>query len=524
MNNEQMKECQEFFTACTQNDIIVNINRSGNLVYKMDGETIKLPMVIKFTKMPQPKGFAEWLNEEEKQDDTAIWVDEASAWNMVKPVFSVYKGGKLKMDARPDWDAALAERFDKGDIDLTFTDCELSVQTMYEVMEKTKKCKFVVGKELFVKKLQGRFNAKKFDDRKDLAELIKYVPQEVDHLKYWMTEMKFQELDLSYDMMRHWLWLVKRNLAGLATRFEVFMVWRSLTHGTGKSWSINYLMKVLENFSFGYEVKGLTEERACALDSHNYLVLNFDELSKAEMADIDSLKKWVTAQELSYRPMGTNNSTSVKKYASGIGTVNRPLSSIIKDITGNRRFVELIIETETRPNFGEEFSENGSAWLSIWKNIDENLENGYYDPEAKEEQKLFVQRCLSAGDVVCNMLEDVFVWEEPTRTKASRQTIYELYRSYCRANGYNPLNADNFRTSITVQLSSTKFAVKYQNRSGQHNYWMPSINSDWGYLLSPIGKTNLEESFVVAKDMSSSVSNLLPVIEDNEESSNIDFS
>lgn len=491
--------CKEFYQACKDNDINVSIARgSGNIVYRMDGDNMKPTMVAKLVKMDVPKGFADWFQSKNDEENEVTWLDEAQTWEMVKPVFSVSKGGNIKMDARPSWDASLSEQYDIGNFEVTFSDLELSVASMYEVMANTKKCRFVISKELFVKKLQGRFNAKKYQQRKDIANLIKYQPQEKDYLYYWMTKMQFADLDIAYDLMRHWLWLVKRNLSGLATRYEIFMVWRSLQHGTGKSWSINYLLRVLENFAFQYEVKSLTEERACALDSHNYLVLNFDELSKAEMADVDSLKKWVTAQELSYRPMGSNSSTSARKYASGIGTSNRPISSIIKDITGNRRFVELIIEAQSRPIFGSEYEENGEAWISIWRNIDETNDMGYYNPEKNPEQKTFVEKCLSAGDVVANMLGDVFDWETEARTRVTRQQLYDLYRSYCRCNGYQCLNADNFKTSLTSNTTSGKNYVKYQHRSGQHNYYMPNINDSWSYLLDPIGKTNLQEAFAVS--------------------------
>ena len=492
--------CKEYLAACKDNDINVSLARgTGNIVYRMDGDVIKAAMVSRIIKLDQPKGLQEYMQTISSEENEVTWLDEAQTWEMVKPVFSISKGGNIKMDARPSWDASLAEQYDKGNFDVTYTDLELSVATMYEVMANTKKCRFVIGKELFVKKLQGRFNAKKYDQRKDIANLIKYQPQEKDYLYYWMSRMQFSDLDIAYDLMRHWLWLVKRNLSGLATRYEIFMVWRSLTHGTGKSWSINYLLKVLENFAFQYEVKSLTEERACALDSHNYLVLNFDELSKAEMADVDSLKKWVTAQELTYRPMGSNSSTSAKKYASGIGTSNRPISSIIKDITGNRRFVELIIEAQSRPIFGDEFAEDGEAWVSIWRNIDETNDKGYYDPEQNIEQKRYVEKCLSGGDVVANMISDVFDWDNETRTKVTRQQLYDLYRSYCRNNGYQSLNADNFKTSLSSNTAIGKFEVKYQHRSGQHFYWMPTVIDTWSYLLDPIGKTNLQEAFAVSE-------------------------
>ena len=177
----------------------------------------------------------------------------------------------------------------------------------------------------------------------------------------------------------------------------------------------------------------------------------------------------------------------------------RPIASIIKDITGNRRFCELIIEAQSRPIFGDEFTEDGEAWISIWRNIDETNDMGYYDPEKNPDQKSFVEKCLSAGDVVANMIGDVFDWDAEDRTRVTRQQLYDLYRSYCRSNGYQSLNADNFKTSLTSNTTSGKYRVKYQHRSGQHNYYMPNINASWSYLLDPVGKTNLQEAFAVSE-------------------------
>jgi hypothetical protein len=190
---------KDFFKACQENDINVSIARgTGNIVYRLDGDTIKPTMVSKLVKLDIPKGFVDWFKTQSEDEKEVTWIDEATTWDMIKPVFSVSKGGNIKMDARPSWDAALAERYDKGNYDVTYTDLELSVATMYEVMANTKKCRFVISKELFVKKLQGRYNAKKYDQRKDIANMLDDVFDWESESRTKVTRQQLYNLYRSY--------------------------------------------------------------------------------------------------------------------------------------------------------------------------------------------------------------------------------------------------------------------------------------------------------------------------------------
>ena len=125
--------CKEYLAACKDNDINVSLARgTGNIVYRMDGDVIKAAMVSRIIKLDQPKGLQEYMQTISSEENEVTWLDEAQTWEMVKPVFSISKGGNIKMDARPSWDASLAEQYDKGNFDVTYTDLELSVATMYE--------------------------------------------------------------------------------------------------------------------------------------------------------------------------------------------------------------------------------------------------------------------------------------------------------------------------------------------------------------------------------------------------------
>lgn len=505
MNNEY----ETYYNACKAIGASISVKKSGDIVYKIKGDTVKESLISNIINMKQPEGFGEWLlSSTDDESNNITYITEADMQSKIMPYFAFGSNGNLRMVKRPEWDAHLCTVYDKGRYEITQEVFGHSISALYEVTQAQKRTRIVISKDTLLNKIRDMLSDKKLDEREELSKSLAYVPQSNDYLYYWMKQMDFADLDNAYDLMRHWLWLVKRNLAGKTTRFEIFVVWRSLVHGTGKSWSINYLTKPLDTNVLQYEVKSLTEERACALDSHNFAVMNFDELSRAEMTDIDSLKKWVTAQVLSYRPMGSNSSCTVSKIATGIGTSNRPLGGIIKDITGNRRFVELVINTKTRPEFGKEFGEDGEAWLSIWRNIDETNDYGYYDPERNPAQKLFVESCLGEADVVSTMLEDVFCWSETTDNNdpVTVGNIYKLYKNYCETAGYIPLSASNFKISFTIQLEK-KYKVKHQRRSGMDWYTLPPINKCWESIVNPskdtkslidvftISTTTIEEEF-----------------------------
>ena len=488
-------ELDSFIRTAKEKGISI-ITGKYEVTFKLNGKKQDIEIVKMIVGKDIPANLNEYMKETEqklkdaeKEENQLPLLSEQETWEKISPCFDLGKNGDFIMLQPPEWDDLLIERFNKGLKTVKASELTLSIKTFYNFYQKHKKFNPIIDRELMCSKLEPRLVTRRMEELKILSATLAYEPQERDYLKEWLIAFDVENLDDAYDLFRHWLWQVKRNACGLQTKNEIMLVLRSLTHGVGKSWSINYLTNPLNKFILHPGLNSITEERSIALDSSNNLVLNFDELAGAERTAIDGLKKWVTNPNISYRPMGTNMSQTVTKLASGIGTSNKPIAQYIKDPTGNRRFIELILRVKKRPEITntDEFKENGIAWISIWKNIDENLENGYYLPEIKASHKVFASNCLSNGDVTSNMFEEIFVWSEQPCYNIRQQQLYNLYKEYCSINKLMAVSVQNFRIGLQTIIDSKKFNIHQTYSKNTYWYKIPPI---WDYCYKDLNLSN----------------------------------
>ena len=458
------------------------------LTFKLGGKKQDIS-VIKLILGDFPNNLNEFLNEmanQQKESDKAEQLipqmSEQETWEKINPCFDISKNGNFKMINAPEWDDMLKERFDAGIYEVSTNGLILSIKTFYNYHINKRICRPIIDRELMCQKFDERMITRRMHELKTLSSAMSYEPQDRDYLKDWLEAMECENVNISLQLFKHWLWLVKRNMFGLEVKYETLLVLRSLSHGIGKSWSIDFLTEPLSKFVIHPGLSSITEERSIALDSANNLILNFDELAGAERTQIESLKKWVTNQNMTYRPMGTNSSTNVRKLASGIGTSNKPIAQFIKDNTGNRRFIELVLNVKDRPELTktDEYKKGGIAWLSIWKNIDENNNSGYYDPDSNVKQKAFVQNCLSSGDVVTNMFKDIFVWDDlPKHQNIRQQQLYNIYKEYCCQNRQQPVQLENFKVALSTLIDSDKFRITKTFSRNTNWYKLPAVYDYW---------------------------------------------
>jgi hypothetical protein len=499
-NFDNILELNDFIRTTKEKGLTTILTKS-EVIFKFDGKKISDSMVKVITGLNVPVELFDFMKELELQQKTTAseessipMLSEQETWDKINPCFDIGKNGNFVMTNAPEWDDMLKERFDYGLKEVSTNGLILSIKTFYNYFQKKKMFNPIIDRELMCQKFDERMITRRMSELKTLSSVMEYKPQDRDYLKEWLIAMECENIDVSLDMFRHWLWLVKRNMFGYEVRFEILMVLRSLSHGIGKSWSINYLTGPLSKFVIHPGLGSITEERSIALDSANNLVLDFDELAGAERSQIEELKKWVTSPNMTYRPMGTNASTNVRKLATGIGTSNRPIAQFIKDNTGNRRFVELILKTKVRPEITKtpEFQKDGEAWLSMWKNIDETKADGYYNPEVNEKQKLFVQSCLSSGDILNKMFEDLFNWKAPSIQKIRSQQLYNLYKKYCSENKQMPVQLENFKVGLHTIIDSNNYDIKKTNSNNTQWYRLPTMYDYW-YEDLCLGQTTLKD-------------------------------
>lgn len=480
-------ECQEYINELDKNEIKFKIY-AGQIKYEQDNVKIPQANVKRQTKLDEPNGFAEFCKSA-SEEDKFTKIDESEIWSHITNYFEFAESNMLRMLKEPEWDPVYAERYNTSNRLMSVDELENTIHTYYQFIKSYEKKICIISPMTVCKKIDSALQNKRIKELDKTADDFAYEPQTRDYLREWLEAMQAKDIDIVYDLFRHWLWQVKRNMHNKNTVNQLFIVLRSATQGLGKTYSIRYLLNPIKKFSMNSDLSNVMEERSFGSDSSKYLVLNFDEMSGADKACINKLKTWTSEAHVSYRPMGTNNSKSVKKLASGIGTSNHAMSTYLRDNTGNRRFVEIDLEAKKRPEItnNTDFADGGIAWLSIWKNIDENLERGYHFPETNIKQKVYIEDCLSNSSADTDFFRDMFVWDTKNNQQCNYRidTIFMVYKKYCRAMGYREKGKIQFSQSCDTVIDSKKFkGFEVKNYGGHKILKLPVMSEYFATLTS----------------------------------------
>jgi len=235
-------------------------------------------------------------------------------------------------------------------------------------------------------------------DGTPIANGLGLVIEYLTAMKVPESVKKFETLGLknsyrticAYALM-HWLWLVKRNLHDNPKTTEHLFLNVYGGQGSGKSTFVQTLGNGLQYFYAEADVKKIEDPRESKIWANKRIVF-FDEFgSKAELShdEMTAMKKLITTDKMQLRIMGTNEHTVIVRKFSGVSATNVPISDIVKDKTGARRYFEIITNTEYNAGQASHFDfgyldgkkvqqENGmEAYEDIWRVVDDSLESGY---------------------------------------------------------------------------------------------------------------------------------------------------
>ena len=214
----------------------------------------------------------------------------------------------------------------------------------------------------------------------------------------WVLEdvLKIQDPGVSVEVMRHWLWQVKRFTYGLHVPSPL-MINILRPQGCGKTQFISMLAGVPGLFGSFMETASLStmgDSRDMDLWSSK-LIVHFDELAFSseygnEARNIEAMKKILTSTYNSRRDLGKNTRSKMKRIFSAVACSNASIVQRIYDPTGMRRYFEMVSQRTDRMTsdehaqvFGEPTQALGSQPdgamnpLMIWRSIDETRETGY---------------------------------------------------------------------------------------------------------------------------------------------------
>lgn len=276
----------------------------------------------------------------------------------------------------------------------------------------------------------------------NMFEGISYRPDSDAGLDKWLGNLyewlkPSEEREIFYMMWKHWGWQTKRKILGREVKYHN---WINLygASGLGKTTAIKKICKPMEDvtstttiaklFDDTREVKRLTE---------NY-VLIFDELSinsEREEGDkltgdqLGTLKSLITGDFLDTRVFKTQDQSKKKITFSCISSANEHLYDVIYDPKTMRRFFEFHCQAKATGDFSMiEPTLNNSAYF--WRGIDENMDNGYFDPDS-----VLGHKVASIQNHYYPTKSSVFDWMGECDVRAGSKpawTAYKYYSQYCR--------------------------------------------------------------------------------------------
>ena len=266
-----------------------------------------------------------------------------------------------------------------------------------------------------------------------------------------------EDREIFYMMWKHWGWQTKRKILGREVKYHN---WINLygASGLGKTTAIKKICSPMEDvtstttiaklFDDTREVKRLTE---------NY-VLIFDELSinsEREEGDkltgdqLGTLKSLITGDFLDTRVFTTQDQSKKKITFSCISSANEHLYDVIYDPKTMRRFFEFHCQAKATGDFSMiEPTLKNSAYF--WRGIDENLGNGYFDPDS-----VLGHKVADIQNHYYPTKSSVFDWMSESDVRAGSKpawTAYKYYSQYCK-------NCGRKAKAMPTFISDIKHAV-----------------------------------------------------------------
>lgn len=251
----------------------------------------------------------------------------------------------------------------------------------------------------------------------EMRDRIRYTGEN-DEVEKFLTAVLPEVRDVDRQVLKHWIWLVKRNIWSGNLQHHMMPIFTGRT-GSGKSRAVEALCAPLNDVVDTADVSILGDDRQDFRLMTSF-IMYFDEMAKANKVDVESLKKKITADYLTYRVLGTNAKNKGKKVCSFIGTSNYEVIDIIKDPTSVRRYWDFKCKNRIDWN-----AINTIDYLKLWQGIDEDRDDIYLtDMKAvKLEQEKFREM-----DSVEEFLTEngLFVDDEGS-VEVSSPTLYLAY-------------------------------------------------------------------------------------------------
>lgn len=251
-----------------------------------------------------------------------------------------------------------------------------------------------------------------------LLNSLKYKPDEKNNLKMFVTAIVGEYNEVVYAVFQHFIWQVKRKMFGLKVIDHLMPILYGSTQRQGKSEAIKKLLSPIDSLWINGKFTDLADERHAKFFEQNFAML-FDEMRGAKKADVDATKERITAENISYRVLFTHHFSMIKNNCTLIGTSNSPLTLLIRDVSGMRRFYEIEIKQKCDWD-----TINSLDYKAIWKGVDEQQDTPYIEPFRDK-----IEKQQEDNRDQCSV--EQWINEHTLNSGKEKNVLNDVYSHYC---------------------------------------------------------------------------------------------
>lgn len=353
-------------------------------------------------------------------------------------------------------------------IDTLALDYEADVQGYNKLAEKGFKMK-PISFRLLESALREHISEYVEERRLNALNSIKYVGDNNAVSNFLTVLLGREPSTTDILVLKQWCWQVKRKALGLPVEYHIMPIFYSNVQGSGKSESIKRLCSPLLSYSVETTVADMSDSRTY-FQLQTTLIGFLNEMQGCNRADIESVKRIITADSVDVRKLGTNTRTKIQQNCSFIGTSNRHISEILID-NQMRRFYQYAV--------ADKFSHdaiNSIDYLKLWQSVDENR-GVAYTRDCLEELKE-VQKDYGQEDYHLHFLREYNLLapnQGEEYSFASVPDVYQLYCDWCASTGNKALSSNWM--SIKFKTHGQKSIVKLNEQDKTTTYFMVRPNA-----------------------------------------------
>lgn len=206
--------------------------------------------------------------------------------------------------------------------------------------------------------------------------------------------------------------------------------------GIGKSTFVSTMCGPLKELIRAVPFDEIADSRTTREIARTPIVL-VDEMAGAKKAEMSKVKQLITAEDTDTRVLGTNAMVKSKVRTTFIGTANEEMDQLIRDKTGNRRFVG--IRMVDKPDWSLTVD-----WKAVWQSVDVNV-----DPIIPHAETLIAvqsgQRSLTNTEVWFNSFDgsdEHFERATSSNEWLTPMELHGVFREWEKHHNGNPFPTD----------------------------------------------------------------------------------